>query len=127
MTMSPEFRNHLLDVFQPLGAVTAHRMFGGGGLFLDGAMFALVANDVVYLKADDENRATFEAAGMGPFTYERRGKPAALSYWRIPDELLDDEDELCAWAKRAWAAGRRAAAMRPKKRPKKRRKAKAGA
>ncbi len=32
MTMSPEFRDYLLDQLESLGPVQARRMFGGGGL-----------------------------------------------------------------------------------------------
>jgi len=108
--MSPEFRDHLLDLLAPLGPVTARRMFGGGGLFLDGAMFALVVDDVLYFKTDDANRPAFEAAGAGPFTYERAGKSVALGYFEAPEDLMEDAEEMARWARDAWAAARRAAA-----------------
>jgi DNA transformation protein len=122
MSMSPEYKNHLLDLLQPLGPVQAKRMFGGGGLYLDGTMFGLVADDVLYLKADDENRAEFEAIGAPPFTYERRGKTLALSYFQAPEDALDDPDELLTWARSAWGAARRAAASAKKKQPGKKKK-----
>ena len=111
MAMNPEFRDYLLDQMGPLGPVQARRMFGGGGLFLDGAMFGLVADDVLYLKADDVNRAAFEEKSMGPFTYEKKGleAPVALSYFEAPPDVLEDPEELCRWARRAWEAARRAA------------------
>ena len=70
MTMSPEFRDYLLDMLRPLGAVSARAMFGGGGLYFEGQMFALVFDDTLYLKADAETKGDFEARGMEPFTYE---------------------------------------------------------
>lgn len=108
--MSPEFRDHLLDLLAPLGPVTARRMFGGGGLFLDGAMFALVVDDILYFKTDDKNRPAFKAAGAGPFTYERAGKSVALGYFQAPEDLMEDGEELVRWAREAWAAARRVAA-----------------
>ena len=110
MTMSPEFRDYLLDMLRPLGAVAARAMFGGGGLYLDGQMFALIFDDTLYLKADGETKGDFEARGMEPFTYEIEGRPGAveMSYWEAPPELLDDADELCTWAGRAWQAAKRA-------------------
>jgi len=114
MTMSPEFRDYLLDMLRPLGAVTARAMFGGGGLYLDGQMFALIFDDTLYLKADAETKGDFEARGMEPFTYEIEGRPGAveMSYWEAPPELLDDADELCTWAGRAWQAARRVGAQK---------------
>jgi len=116
MTMSPEFRDYLLDMLRPLGAVTARAMFGGGGLYLDGTMFALVFDDTLYLKADAETKGEFEARGMEPFTYEIEGRPGAveMSYWEAPPDLLDDADELTAWGRRAWQAARRASVNKRK-------------
>ncbi|PIW30622.1 MAG: transcriptional regulator [Rhodospirillales bacterium CG15_BIG_FIL_POST_REV_8_21_14_020_66_15] len=110
MTMSRDFKEHLLDLLATLGPVEARRMFGGGGLYLDGTMFALVADDVLYLKADDGNREDFEAAGVPPFTYQRRGKSVALGYFQAPEDILDDAEELSAWSRRAWEAARRSGA-----------------
>ena len=107
MGMSAEFRDHLLDLLAPLGPVRAKRMFGGGGLYLDGTMFAIVADDVLYLKADDGNRGDFEARGLPPFRYSRGGREFALSYHEAPPDLLDDADDLAAWARKAWEAARR--------------------
>ena len=117
MTMSPEFRDYLLDMLRPLGAVAARAMFGGGGLYLDGQMFALIFDDTLYLKADAETKGDFEARGMEPFTYVIEGRPGAveMSYWEAPPELLDDADELCAWGHRAWQAARRASAGKKKR------------
>ena len=102
MPYSPEFRDYLLDLLAPLEAIEAKRMFGGAGLFYQGVMFALIAQDVVYFKVDDRNQGRYEAAGMAPFTYQRAGKARALgSYWRVPDEVLEDEDEILVWAGQA--------------------------
>ena len=109
MTMSPNFREYLVDQLEPFGSVTAKRMFGGGGLFRDGTMFVLIADDVLYLKADEQNQANFEDRGMGPFFYEKkdRKEPVKMSYWEVPPDVLEDPGELCQWAVRAWEAARR--------------------
>lgn len=102
MAYSPEFRDHVLDLLMPLGAVEAKRMFGGVGFFRHGLMFALIARDELYFKVDDGSRAAFEAAESGPFSYLRGGVARALtSYWRVPDEAMDDADDFLAWARRA--------------------------
>jgi len=97
----------LHDLFAPVGPIATRRMFGGIGVYSDGAMFALMADDVLYMKADDETRAAFETAGSHPFTYEGKGRPVRTSYWRLPDSALDDPDELKAWADLALAAAQR--------------------
>lgn len=101
---------HLMDVLRPLGGVAARRMFGGAGLFRDGLMFGLISDEVLYLKADNETVADFEAEGLGPFTYgTKNGDRVLTSYWRAPERLLDDDDEMRAWCRRATGVATRAA------------------
>ena len=101
---------HLTDVLRPLGGVAARRMFGGAGLFRDGVMFALVSDEVLYLKADVTTVPAFEAENLGPFTYgTKNGRRVLTSYWRAPDRLLDDDDEMRDWCRRAADVGAQAA------------------
>ncbi len=80
-------------------------MFGGAGIYADSVMFALIADDVIYLKAGESNEADFAAENLPPFTYQAgNGKRAIMSYRRMPDRLYDDPDELAQWAARALAA-----------------------
>lgn len=100
------------------GTVTARRMFGGHGLYHEGLMFAIVMDSRLYLKADDGNRAEFEALGLAPFTYPMKGKTVALSYWSAPDAMFDEPSEAVRWARSAWEAaarGHAAKASRPRR------------
>ena len=102
------------DLFQPFGAVSVRRMFGGAGLFADGVMFGLVSGGQIYLKVDATTVPCFEREQCEPFEYStKNGKRALTSYWRLPDRLYDDADELARWARRALAAARRGAAVKP--------------
>lgn len=110
MAADPSLVEHLKEALEPIGGVSFRRMFGGGGLFRDGLMFALVIGDAVYLKVDDTSRAAFEAEGSSPFTYARKdGRHTLTSYWRAPERLLDDTDDLVGWARTAITAAERAA------------------
>ena len=103
-----EFVSYVVESLRPLGAVSARRMFGGYGIFKDGLMFGLVADDQLYLKVDDANRSTYEAAALAPFSYRGKDKTIQLSYHEAPSEGFDDPDVLCAWARDAYAAALRA-------------------
>ncbi|MEI8144922.1 MAG: TfoX/Sxy family protein [Alphaproteobacteria bacterium] len=104
------------DLFAPFARISTRRMFGGIGLYRDGLMFGLVADDVVYLKSDSEADPTFVAAGAEPFVYEAGGgKRAVMSYRRLPDEGYEDPDALVRWARVAWAAALRASAKKSRK------------
>ena len=100
MASSPEFRDHVLDLLAPLGAVTARAMFGGAGIFRDGRMFALISKDVLYFKADHVNRGEYEAAGMESF--------GRMPYFQVPIDIMEDTDEIRDWAGRACEAEARA-------------------
>lgn len=104
----------------PLGEVQARRMFGGFGLYLDGAMFALVARGALYLKADGETTPQFESAGTSPFTYNRKGKDVSLSFRTLPGGAFDDMDAFLPWAELAVGAARRAKRARKPGKEKKR-------
>ena len=107
MAQSSEFVAFVLEGLQPLGGVGARRMFGGWGIYKDGVMFALIADDQLYLKVDDGNRAAYEDAGLPHFTYAEKGKPIRMPYCAAPSEGFDDPDVLCAWAREAYAAALR--------------------
>jgi DNA transformation protein and related proteins len=119
--LDPEF---IRELFAQFGPVTVRRMFSGAGIFRDGLMFGLIIRDVIYLKADETNVAAFEREGSVPFTYTRgrtSGRPSqhALPYWRLPERLYDDPDELAEWARCAFAvAERKKLAGRARTKPK---------
>lgn len=123
MAASEGFLDLLKDNLGGLGPVSFRRMFGGAGVYADGVMFALVADDTLYLKADEETKTAFEHEGLAPFSYTGRGRTIALSYWRAPERLLDDPDEMTEWAQIALAVARRAAARKAKPGNKRRSKA----
>lgn len=117
MSVSSGFAAMLQDALAPLGRISVRAMFGGAGVYCDGVIIGLVDDDVLYLKADGASKAAFEAEGCGPFIYEGKGKPMAMSYWRLPERLLDEPDELIAWARTARTVSLRAAARaRPRPR-----------
>lgn len=115
MTASDGFAEFLREQLAPLGRITTRRMFGKTGVFCRGLMLGIVSNDTFYLRVDDQNRAQFtEAETAPPLSYMKKGVSIDLSYWPLPDRLLDEPDELQAWARAALAAARRVAARREK-------------
>lgn len=113
MSASQGFIELLKDSLRGLGPVSVRRMFGGAGVYAEGVMFGLIAEDTFYLKADAATQGAFEAEGLSPFVYESNGRTVAMSYWRIPERLLDDPDEMLAWARTALDVARRQAKRAP--------------
>ena len=113
MGSNAEFLDFLRDQLLGLGHVTMRRMFSGAGIYCDGVIFALMLRDTLYFKVDDGNRRAYEAEGLEPFSYDARGKTVTIgAYWRVPERLFDEPDEMLEWARAALAAGRRAAAKK---------------
>ena len=111
MVASDSFAEFLREQLAPLGRLTMRRMFGKTGVFCDGLMFAMVTNDTLYVRVDDYNRVVFkEAESVPPLNYEKQGRTIDLSFWRVPERLLDEPEELVTWARAALAAARRVAA-----------------
>jgi DNA transformation protein and related proteins len=118
MAVSESLVALLKEHLEPLGHITLQRMFSGAGVYCDGVIFGLILRDMLHFKVDAGNRATYEMEGMTPFSYEARGKTVQVgAYWRVPERLLDEPDEMLAWARAALAAGRRAAAGKKPVRP----------
>ena len=82
-------------------------MFGGYGIYRDDLMFALVANDVLYLKTDEAMARELAARDLKPFEYAKQGKRMQIAYYTAPAEIFDDPDEAKLWATRAYAAALR--------------------
>jgi DNA transformation protein and related proteins len=103
--LDPEFIRELFAQFRP---VTVRRMFRSAGIFCDGLMFGLVSDGTIYLKVDETSIPDFEREGSRPFSYTRgkRGR-VELPYWRLPERLYDDPDEIATWAGRALAVAER--------------------
>lgn len=102
MAVSGEFLDFACELFSGLGPVRSKRMFGGAGLYAAEVMFALVADDVIYLKGDEALAADLEALGCGPFLFTpKAGEPQPMRYWRLPEEALDDEGTARVWGARA--------------------------
>ena len=121
MVASDSFAEFLREQLAPLGQITLRRMFGKSGVFCDGLMLAMVRDDTLYFRVDEHNRAAFkEAQSFPPLDYEKKGSKIDLAFWRAPERLFDEPDELVAWARAALGAARRVAAKRDRAAPRRR-------
>jgi DNA transformation protein len=101
--------DHFAEMFSVVGPVNVRRMFGGAGIFAEDMMIALAVDGVVFLKADERSIPDFEREGLAPFRYHtKEGERTIASFWRMPERLYDEPDELAHWATQALEAARRA-------------------
>jgi len=110
-----ELACYVVDLMQSIGPVYAKSMFGGHGIFLDGLMFGLIADSVLYLKADTETVNEFIDRDLKAFTYNKKGKQLQMHYYQAPDEALEDGEVMSFWANNAYAVALRAASIKHNK------------
>lgn len=124
MPKSNEYLEYVLEQLSGLGGVTANRMFSGSGLYQNDIFFALLFSDTLYFKVGDENRPDYESRGMRRFQPYKDKPRMSFTYYEVPADVLEDPEQLVAWARKSvQAALTLAAAKRPKR---KRAKAKSG-
>lgn len=104
ITPKQAFAQYVVEQMAGLGPVQAKAMFGGFGLYLQGLMFSLILDDVVYIKVDEASRERFESRGLEPFRYEAKGKVSSLKYFQAPAEAYDDPAAMVEWARFGYEA-----------------------
>ena len=120
MPVSSDYLAYVLEQLAGLAGLSARRMFGGVGLYCEELFFALLDNDTLYLRVNDDNRADYTARGMSAFRPYADRPELSMSYYEAPADVLEDPAQLVSWARRsvavAMAAGKLAgkpAASRP--------------
>lgn len=117
MSVSPDYLAYVIDQFAPFAKLVSRRMFGGVGLYADGLFFGLLDDDTLYLKVDDTNRDDYVSRGCQPFRPLKNDPDAySMSYFQVPQDILEDPDMLRLWARKSLAVALSAAA-KPKKKP----------
>lgn len=101
------------ECLEPIGEVTGRAMMGGVTLYCDGTVFAIIADDDLWFKADKVSDATWDEAGAARFTYAKgEGRTGTMNYRRAPGDAHDDPEEMRRWATLALEAGLRGAARK---------------
>jgi DNA transformation protein len=98
MAVSASFIEFVLGQLEGVREVTHRRMFGGAGVYSGDTFFAVMDNDTLFFKVNDETRPRYEACGMPPFA-PMADKPPMRGYYQVPLSVLEDADELAVWAR----------------------------
>ena len=109
MANDSPFVEEVMHRFSQVTSASVRKMFGGHGIFHNGLMFALIADNELYLKADADTKPWFIEAGLSPFSYQKAdGKVFNMSYYQCSEFFFEDEDETRLWTQRAIHAANRA-------------------
>ncbi|MEN9657438.1 MAG: hypothetical protein RL571_903 [Pseudomonadota bacterium] len=108
MAKRNEYIEYLLEQLAGLGVLRAKAMFGGYGFYCDEIFFAIVVNDILYIKADSQSKEEFTLLGLTPFSYYKKdGTAQSMAYYPLPDSTLEEQEEMMIWAKKGIAAALR--------------------
>ena len=112
-----EFAHYCCDLLSSVGPCVAKRMFGGYGISTEGLTLAILADlgdgETLWLKANGESQATFEAAGCKRFVFHGKDKPMSINYYSAPDEAMESPQLMAPWARLALEAALKARASKP--------------
>jgi len=95
------FKEFVLDQLSALPDVRAKAMFGAHGLYQYGHFFAILDEGRLFFKTDAQSQADYVSLGMGPFSYESKGRTLTMSYHEVPPDVLENPQRLVDWARRA--------------------------
>jgi DNA transformation protein len=94
-----EATRHVVELLSPLGPISARRLFGTWGLYLEDRIFAIVHGGIIYFRTNGDTVSRYHDAGSQPFLYRRAdGRSTVLQYHEVPAHVLEDGDIACAWA-----------------------------
>lgn len=109
MAHSTEFNDHIVhDVMGHIPGITSRAMFGGYGIYRDGVFFACIIDSVLYFKVDKTNKVNYEKLGSKQFAYDMKGKKMSMSYYEVPEEVMEDREKFDEWADLALTVAMRA-------------------
>jgi DNA transformation protein and related proteins len=91
------FVEYIIDLLSEYGDISSRKMFGGYGLYSNKVIFAIIIDNELYFKVDNELSEEYKSAGSYPFTYDRNGKTIALSYFYISVGVIEDPELLKIW------------------------------
>ena len=101
MPHNNEYLEYVLEQLAGLPGVRSNRMFSGAGLYQDEVFFGLLFGETLYFKVDDRNRPDYESRGMAQFRPYKDRPQVSFTYYEVPPEVLEDRQQLVAWAGRA--------------------------
>lgn len=107
MPRQSDFADFVAEQMAFVSGLKIRAMFGGYGIYQEGCMFALIANEQLYFKADATTRSEFETKGLRPFTFETRGKSMTMQYYEAPPEVFEAQEAMRDWVQKAYGVALR--------------------
>lgn len=109
MAKDKSFHDYIVhDLFGDVPHITSRAMFGGWAIYKNGIIFGIIVAGELYFKVDDGNRSEFEKTESHPFVYTKSdGKPITMSYWLVPEEIMEDKERFYDLMEKSVAVSRK--------------------
>ncbi len=97
------FHEYLMnDVFAGMDGISSKSMFGGYGYYKNGKIFGIVAEGKLFFKVGESNKSDYESRGLKPYVFKaHNGREQTLSYWEVPEDIVEDSESLEEWIEKA--------------------------
>lgn len=83
------------DLLSRIPDISSRPMMSGWCIYSNSVPFAAIIGNQLYLKAKGEVADKLASQGWEKFEYEKsNGKTVSMNYWLVPDEILDDQEQL---------------------------------
>lgn len=103
MASKPDgFKDFVLDQLADLRGLTCRAMFSGYGLRYREVFFGIIHKGRLYFKVTPETVMRYKEQRMKPFRVT--SKMTLKTYYEVPADILEDAEQLAAWAGAASAA-----------------------
>jgi DNA transformation protein len=95
------FKDFIQDQLNGIEKLAARSLFGAYGLYQGSRFFDIIFRGRLYFKTDRSSQAPYRERGMKPF--RPNPKQTLNSYFDVPGDVIEEADELAAWANAAIA------------------------
>ncbi|MGF1686114.1 TfoX/Sxy family DNA transformation protein [Photobacterium japonica] len=89
------FKEELLNYLQDFGGFEKRSMFGGTGIFINSAMYAIITDKALYLRGGDVLDEQLVTLGCEKFRHIKRSTTAVVNYYDITD-IYHNNIEQCS-------------------------------
>ncbi len=108
MAKKSAFYTYIMEeIFSPFPGITSRKMFNGYGIYKEGLIFAIIADDHLYFRADEYSAQQFKELGCAQFFYRRKGRKILMPYYELPEYILEDKHALGNWIQKSLFASMR--------------------
>ena len=109
MQVKSNLATYVTEQLAFLGRISNRAIFGGVGIFIDERLLGIVINDRLYLHTDKSNLEDYVSRGMEQFKPYPNAFDLTTDHHRVPEQIVEDAQELKRWGERSLTAAIEAA------------------